>query len=106
MIPKQTTPLAKAIRTLEGKLVVAADVAVATVAAVDPSVLPAKFAGALVAAQHIALLAQRGVIKAAASKTINAVIDSGDPLGAILKDVEAATGGVPADVAPVTTVTP
>lgn len=103
MIPKQTTPLAKAIRTLEGKLVVAADVVVAAVAVIDPHVLPAKFAGVLVVAQHIALLAQRGLIKASASRTINAVVNSGNPLDAILKDVEAATSGVPTEAPAVTT---
>ena len=73
---KQTSPLAKAITTLEGQLVIASDVVIGAGAAIDPHVLPPKIAAIVVAAQHIALLVQRGVIKAQHSPAVTALVDS------------------------------
>ncbi len=92
----QTTPLAKAITTLEGILVVASDVVMGAVATIDPSTLSPKYAAIAVAVQHVALLISRGVIKAKAVPRIYTdVTTAKDPLAELLTEVEAAAGGKP-----------
>lgn len=66
MIPAKTQPLAKAIRTLEGILVVVSDAAMAVAAVPAVHALNPKVAAACIAVQHVGLLVQRGVIKAKA----------------------------------------
>ena len=91
-----TTPLAKAITTTEGIVVILSDVVLGAAASINPHVLSPKIAAIVVGAQHIALLAQRGVIKAKALQTlppVEKVVDSSDPLGQLAKEVEAAAGG-------------
>lgn len=76
----QTSPLAKAIHTLEGKLIVASEAVMAIVAFFDPSKLPPKTAAIVIGASNIALLVQRGVIKVQAMKWLNNIVDSPDPV--------------------------
>ena len=96
----QTTPLAKAITTLEGQLITASSVLIAAFAALDPRVLSPKYAATLVTAQHVALLAQRGLVKIKASKQVNEVIDAPDPVKEVEAEVESALTTAPAPVAP------
>lgn len=93
MIPKQTTPLAKAIRTLEGQLITASNVAVIAVSAVDPHTLPPKYAAIIVAVQNIVLALSRALVKAKASKALDDVI-SGD-LNAVVADFNPDYAGAP-----------
>ncbi len=75
-IPQTTAALVKAIRTLEGQLVVASDVVLAAVSAIDPSALAAKWAALAVTVQLVALIVQRGLIKIKAAPTpVAAVAD-------------------------------
>lgn len=64
--PQISGPLAKAIRTSEGVLVFAFNVVVAVGAALDPSKLPPKEAGILVAATTIAHSGLRTLLKVTA----------------------------------------
>lgn len=84
MIPKTTTPLTKSIRTLEGQLVTASNVAAVALSAVDPSALPHKYAGAVVVIQNIALILQRGLIKV---KSLNGVLPVATEVTHDLEDV-------------------
>lgn len=74
----QTTPLAKAVTTLEGQLVLASNVVLA-LGAVD-GLIPAKYAGIAVVAQNVALTVQRGVLKVKHSKQVTEVLESANPL--------------------------
>jgi uncharacterized membrane protein (Fun14 family) len=91
---KQTTPLAKAYTTTEGILVIVSDAVLGACAALDPHVLPPKIAGIVVGVQHVALLAQRGVIKVNALKQVQGVLSSSDPVKSVedllLADINAA----------------
>lgn len=87
MIPTQTTPLAKAIRTLEGQLITVSNVAVVATAAIDPSALPPKYAAFVVAGQNIVLAISRALVKVKASKVVNEVIDSAN-VGDVVHVVE------------------
>lgn len=111
----QTTPLRKAITTLEGQLVAAGDVVAIVASAVDPSQLPPKWAALAVAIQHVGLAVSRGYVKGqsywpAAAATVEAdaddlgaawhAIEHGDPeaTAAALEDVAASVpeSGTPA----------
>lgn len=83
----QTTPLAKAITTLEGQLVLATNVVLGAAAATNPQSLPPKYAAIVAGATNIALLVQRMVIKVKASPTITSVLNSPDALKAIEADL-------------------
>lgn len=63
MVPKTTDPMTKAIRTLEGILVVVANVALAVIPILTTS-LPAELAAKLAAGLDVAFLISRAVVKA------------------------------------------
>jgi uncharacterized membrane protein (Fun14 family) len=92
---QQTTPLAKAWTTTEGILVIVSDAVLGAGAAIDPHALSPKVAGIVVGVQHIALLAQRAVIKANALKQVQSVLTARNPVKAvedtILADINAST---------------
>lgn len=92
-----TTPLAKAITTLEGILVVVSDVVLGACAAIAPGTLSPKYAAIVIGVQHIALLVSRTVIKAKALSPVAAVVAAKDPLAALLTEVESAAGGKPVE---------
>lgn len=78
-----TSPLARAWKTTEGILVILLDLILVGTAAIDPSTVSPKTAAIVIGAQHVALLAQRGLIKAIAlSKVpaVAAVLDAPDPV--------------------------
>lgn len=99
MVPKQTAPLAKSVRTLENILAVATSALIAAGSAIDPHQLPPKVAGILATVLSFAVLTHRTVLKISALKSIGAVVSSADPLGEIIKEVEAAAGNAPVDAA-------
>lgn len=88
-----TTPLAKAITTLEGQLSVAATVAIGVAGSPVLHALNPKVAAVAIVVNNVALLVQRGVIKVKASKFVNDVANSKSPLKTLISDVEAASGG-------------
>jgi len=68
---RQTTPLAKAWTTLEGQLVAGLSIVAIVLSAIDPTKLPAKWAGVFVTVSTIVLTLQRGLIKRAALQQVN-----------------------------------
>ena len=90
MVPKQTTPLAKAVTTLEGVLLSATAVIAAAASAIDPHQLPPTVGGILATVAAVSLGIQRTVLKVKALGYVQNVVNSPDPLGQIVKDVEAA----------------
>jgi len=66
LVPAKTSPLAKAIRTLEGWLLAAATVTPWVVGLIDPHTLPPNIAIKWAAASAIALAVSRTILKVAA----------------------------------------
>lgn len=92
MVPRQTTPLAKAVRTLEGVLLTGTAVVSAAASAIDPHQLPPKYAAVLATVASVALGVQRTVLKVKSLGYVQNVVSSPDPLKEILAEVEAASG--------------
>lgn len=61
-----TNPLSRTFQTTEGILVIVTDAVVGATAAIDPHLLGPKWAAIVIGVQHVALLAQRGLVKVAA----------------------------------------
>lgn len=68
MVPRTTDPMTKAIRTLEGILVVVANVALAVIPILTTS-LPAELAAKLAAGLDVAFLISRAIVKAFGTPT-------------------------------------
>lgn len=89
-----TQPLAKAITTLEGQLVVALNVVIGVASVPAIHALNPKVGAIVLGVQNVAFIAQRALIKVKALN-VPGLIDQGDNVGEILAAIEGETAGDP-----------
>jgi len=89
-MPRETTPMAKAITTLEGQLVLVTNVVIGAGATIDPGRLSPKIAAIVAGAMNISLIVQRLILKVQASKVQAVVMATTDtmPLTSVKGDIQ------------------